>query len=55
MADDAGEVIFATARTAGWIVHALAEYRERPLRLRPVGRYTPSEAGAAAVAGTSSA
>lgn len=40
MADDAGEVIFATARTAGWIVHALAEYRERPLRLRPVGRYT---------------
>ncbi|WP_426624579.1 citrate/2-methylcitrate synthase [Leifsonia sp. McL0607] len=41
MADDAGEVIFATARTAGWIVHALAEYRERPLRLRPVGRYTP--------------
>lgn len=42
MADDAGEVIFATARTAGWIVHALAEYRERPLRLRPVGRYTPA-------------
>ncbi|MEY9953193.1 citrate/2-methylcitrate synthase [Leifsonia sp. EB34] len=40
MADDAGEVIFATARTAGWIVHALAEYREPPLRLRPVGRYT---------------
>lgn len=40
MADDAGEVIFATARTAGWVVHALAEYRERPLRLRPVGRYT---------------
>lgn len=42
MADDAGEVVFATARTAGWIVHALAEYRERPLRLRPVGRYTPA-------------
>jgi citrate synthase len=42
MADDAGEVIFATARTAGWVVHALAEYRERPLRLRPVGRYTPA-------------
>jgi citrate synthase len=41
MADDAGEVIFATARTVGWVVHALAEYRERPLRLRPVGRYTP--------------
>ena len=41
MPDDAGEVIFATARTAGWIVHALSEYREPPLRLRPVGRYTP--------------
>ncbi len=42
MADDAGEVVFATARTAGWIVHALAEYRESPLRLRPLGRYTPA-------------
>ncbi|GAA4146217.1 citrate/2-methylcitrate synthase [Leifsonia shinshuensis] len=41
MADDAGEVVFATARTAGWVVHALAEYREPPLRLRPVGRYSP--------------
>ncbi|MEY9851061.1 citrate synthase [Leifsonia sp. EB41] len=41
MPDDAGEVIFATARTAGWTVHALAEYREPPLRLRPLGRYTP--------------
>lgn len=41
MADDAGEVVFATARTVGWIVHALAEYREPPLRLRPVGRYAP--------------
>ncbi|HEY2557825.1 MAG TPA: citrate synthase [Diaminobutyricibacter sp.] len=39
MAPDAGEVIFATARSVGWIAHALAEYRERPLRLRPVGRY----------------
>ncbi|MFE4951320.1 citrate/2-methylcitrate synthase [Leifsonia sp. NPDC056665] len=41
MPDDAGEVIFATARTAGWTVHTLAEYREPPLRLRPLGRYTP--------------
>ncbi|WP_158864766.1 citrate/2-methylcitrate synthase [Leifsonia sp. AG29] len=40
MPDDAGEVIFATGRTVGWIVHALDEYREQPLRLRPVGRYT---------------
>jgi citrate synthase len=41
MPDDAGEVIFATARTVGWIVHALDEYGRRPLRLRPVGRYAP--------------
>ncbi|WP_310129947.1 citrate synthase [Leifsonia shinshuensis] len=40
MADDAGEVVFATARTVGWLVHALDEYGRAPLRLRPVGRYT---------------
>ena len=39
MRDDAGEVIFATARAVGFVVHALAEYDEPPLRLRPVGRY----------------
>ncbi|MFF1634823.1 citrate synthase [Leifsonia sp. NPDC058248] len=39
MPDDAGEVVFATARTVGWIVHALDEYRQQPLRLRPVGRF----------------
>jgi citrate synthase len=39
MRDDAGEVIFATARAVGWVVHALDEYQEPPLRLRPVGRY----------------
>lgn len=39
MRDDAGEVVFATARTVGFVVHALAEYGEPPLRLRPVGRY----------------
>ncbi|GAA1445354.1 citrate synthase [Leifsonia poae] len=39
MPDDAGEVIFATARAVGWIVHALDEYAQTPLRLRPVGRY----------------
>ncbi|MFP3465744.1 citrate/2-methylcitrate synthase [Leifsonia sp. SIMBA_070] len=39
MGDDAGEVVFATARTVGWLVHALDEYGRPPLRLRPVGRY----------------
>ena len=39
MRDDAGEVVFATARAIGWIVHALDEYARPPLRLRPVGRY----------------
>ncbi|MFJ4682569.1 citrate synthase family protein [Streptomyces sp. NPDC088789] len=35
----AGEAIFAVARTAGWIAHALEEYKERPLRMRPEGQY----------------
>ncbi|WP_328438146.1 citrate synthase family protein [Streptomyces sp. NBC_00444] len=35
----AGETIFAVARTAGWIAHALEEYGERPLRMRPSGLY----------------
>jgi citrate synthase len=35
----AGETIFAVARTAGWIAHALEEYGERPLRMRPSGIY----------------
>ncbi|GAB2940179.1 hypothetical protein GCM10027075_45950 [Streptomyces heilongjiangensis] len=35
----AGETIFAVARTVGWIAHALEEYGERPLRMRPSGRY----------------
>ncbi|WP_374010208.1 citrate synthase [Leifsonia sp. LS-T14] len=39
MRDDAGEVVFATARAIGWMVHALDEYTQPPLRLRPVGRY----------------
>jgi citrate synthase len=41
MPDDAGEVVFATARAVGWIVHALDEYARPPLRLRPRGRYAP--------------
>ncbi|MEM9465073.1 MAG: citrate/2-methylcitrate synthase [Actinomycetota bacterium] len=37
----AGEVVFAIARTAGWLAHALEEYDEAPIRFRPVGRYEP--------------
>ncbi|HEX4224590.1 MAG TPA: citrate synthase [Pseudonocardiaceae bacterium] len=36
---DAGEAIFAIARTVGWIAHAMEEYREPGLRFRPVGVY----------------
>jgi citrate synthase len=39
MTADAGEVIFAVARTAGWLGHALEEYGDRPNRFRPTGRY----------------
>lgn len=39
MARDAGEAIFAVARTAGWIAHALEEYGDRPSRFRPSGSY----------------
>lgn len=37
MPPDAGEAIFAVARTVGWVAHALEEYAEPPLRLRPLG------------------
>ncbi|MFJ3925089.1 citrate synthase [Streptomyces sp. NPDC090022] len=40
MAAEAGETVFAVSRTAGWIAHALEEYGERPLRMRPSGQYT---------------
>lgn len=40
MAVEAGETVFAISRTAGWIAHALEEYGERPLRMRPSGHYT---------------
>ncbi|WP_198663312.1 citrate synthase [Jiangella endophytica] len=39
MPPEAGETIFAVARTAGWIAHALEEYDERALRVRVTGRY----------------
>ncbi|WP_188673873.1 citrate/2-methylcitrate synthase [Subtercola lobariae] len=37
---DAGHIIFAIARTAGWLAHVVAEYSEPPLRLRPESHYT---------------
>jgi citrate synthase len=37
---NAGEAIFAIARTAGWIAHALEEYADRPSRFRPSGLYS---------------
>jgi citrate synthase len=39
MIDNAGEVIFAVARTAGWLAHAIEEYKFR-LRYRPRAVYT---------------
>ncbi|MEY2396985.1 MAG: citrate synthase [Actinomycetota bacterium] len=39
MIDNAGEVIFAVARTVGWLAHAAEEYRYR-LRYRPRAVYT---------------
>ena len=48
VAADAGEAIFAVARTAGWLAHALEEYADEPSRFRPSGRYagrSPRDAG----------
>ncbi|MCY4037302.1 MAG: citrate synthase, partial [bacterium] len=39
MQPEAGEAVFAIARTAGWIAHALEEYGEDPLRFRFQARY----------------
>jgi len=39
MAPDAAETIFALARIAGWVAHALEEYSEPRLRFRPEGVY----------------
>ncbi len=34
MPEDAGEVVFAIARAAGWLAHGIEEYGEQPLRFR---------------------
>ena len=34
MSPDAGEAVFAIARCAGWLAHAMEEYAEAPLRFR---------------------
>ncbi|HZP30159.1 MAG TPA: citrate synthase [Acidimicrobiia bacterium] len=39
MVPDAGEAVYLVARSAGWIAHALEEYRHR-LRFRPRAVYT---------------
>jgi citrate synthase len=39
MIDEAGEVLFATARIVGWLAHAAEEYQHR-LRFRPRAVYT---------------
>ncbi len=39
MQSEAGEAIFAIARTVGWVAHALEEYDEEPLRFRFRARY----------------
>ncbi|BEL07579.1 citrate synthase [Actinoplanes sichuanensis] len=43
MPADAGEAIFAVARTAGWLAHALEEYGDRPSRFRPSGAYAGTQ------------
>jgi citrate synthase len=39
MPPDAAEAVMAISRTAGWLAHAIEEYREVPLRFRPRARY----------------
>ncbi|MGC0421937.1 citrate synthase [Embleya sp. AB8] len=45
MRSDAGEAIFATARSIGWLAHAMEEYRQPGLRYRAVGVYTGPRPG----------
>lgn len=42
---DAGEALFALARTIGWTAHALEEYAEPGLRFRALGVYTGETPG----------
>ncbi len=42
MPEEAGELIFSTARIVGWLAHALEEYRATPLRFRPRARFVSS-------------
>ncbi len=46
MGAEAGESIFAVARTVGWLAHAAEEYDSPPLRFRPQGRYVGPASGA---------
>lgn len=45
MSPHGGEAIFAISRTAGWLAHAMEEYEEKPLRLRPKARYIGEQVG----------
>ncbi|MEM9133011.1 MAG: citrate synthase [Actinomycetota bacterium] len=40
MPSGGGEAVFAIARTAGWLAHAMEEYEEKPLRFRARAKYT---------------
>jgi citrate synthase len=44
MTRGAGEAVFAAARTAGWIAHALEEY-DRDTPIRPRALYTGAAPG----------
>lgn len=37
---DQSAQVFAIARTAGWLAHGMEELTEKPVRFRPVARYT---------------
>jgi citrate synthase len=39
MPPDAGEAVFAVARSAGWLAHGAEEWARRPLRFRARARY----------------
>jgi citrate synthase len=43
MPGDAGEAIFAVARMAGWLAHAIEEYGSEPARFRPRATYVAGQ------------